>query len=633
MIHKPGGSPYLAVSNRVTGSTVRGIRPIVIKIGETVVYPDALRKTMEELGVSNSSVEKFVKTRGTDAQALIEFAGRMCYDAETEILTTTGWMRGLDLTGTEKIVTLNQKAGLIEFQPHRPWRYEYRGEMLSVEHQHVSLLVTPEHRMFVQARGGEYGIVQARNLGASQYRFLVAGSLFPGEPQPAFEVSAAEVSQRVANQYGSYGIRSKNTGGRTIPNEAYLKLAGYYLAEGHIYQQPGSGAGIGLTQADGPVLEDMITVVKQARLPLNVSPDPRKPRIKFLHVGGGRAVASHFSRFGRGSRNKTIPREIMALDPSSLRILYDAMWKGDGHSSESGARIYNTVSQRLADDVQELLIRIGIASSIHSYPLNGRPYYFIKELWERRAPVVYAKHRRWVAHNGPVWCVSTRNGIVLVRRNKKPVWCGNCYESYEPGLNPNVTKIRESPADYFANVLRRGDGSLLEHGWVSWALLGISRIASHEIVRHRVGTAISQESLRYVRPRDIKFWVPDEIGEEQAAAMRKAVEESERAYRNLEDRVSWDKLDMDSKKRLTSALRRILPDGIATNMIWSANHRTLRWVIEMRTDPSAEVEIRMVFDQIAEICMRDYPYLYGDFVATELPDGTKSYRPKLRSKV
>ena len=82
-----------------------------------------------------------------------------------------------------------------------------------------------------------------------------------------------------------------------------------------------------------------------------------------------------------------------------------------------------------------------------------------------------------------------------------------------------------------------------------------------------------------------------------------------------------------------ATIKGILPDGLATNLIWTANHRTLRWVIEMRTNPSAEVEIRMVFNQIAEICIRDYPYLYGDFVATDLPDGTKSYRPKLRSKV
>ncbi len=208
-----------------------------------------------------------------------------------------------------------------------------------------------------------------------------------------------------------------------------------------------------------------------------------------------------------------------------------------------------------------------------------------------------------------------------------------CYESYEPGLNPNVTRVRGKPEEYFANIIRSGDGSILEHGWITFAILNVSRVCTHEIVRHRVGTAISQESLRYVRPREIKFWLPEELTEEQARAMRKAVEGTESVYRELEAQIPWDTLPMEKKKRLTSALRRILPDGLATNMIWSANHRTLRWVIEMRTDPAAEVEIRMVFDQIAEICRRDYPHLYGDFVATDLPDGTKSWKPTLRSKV
>ena len=208
-----------------------------------------------------------------------------------------------------------------------------------------------------------------------------------------------------------------------------------------------------------------------------------------------------------------------------------------------------------------------------------------------------------------------------------------CYQSYEPGLNPNVTRIREDPSAYFKNIMIRGDGSILEHSYVSFALVNISRVCSHEIVRHRVGTAVSQESLRYVRPPEIKFWIPDELHDDQREAMEKAVEASERAYRDLESQVPWDQMTMDQKKRLTSALRRVLPDGLATSLIWTANHRTLRWVIEMRTDPSAEVEIRMVFNQIAEICIRDYPYLYSDFVATDLPDGTKSYKPKLRSKV
>jgi thymidylate synthase (FAD) len=87
-------------------------------------------------------------------------------------------------------------------------------------------------------------------------------------------------------------------------------------------------------------------------------------------------------------------------------------------------------------------------------------------------------------------------------------------------------------------------------------------------------------------------------------------------------------MPFEEKKRVTSALRRILPDGMATNMVWTANHRTLRWVIEMRTHPSAEVEIRKVFDQVAEICIRDYPMLYADFQKTSLADGTFQYTPK-----
>jgi len=208
-----------------------------------------------------------------------------------------------------------------------------------------------------------------------------------------------------------------------------------------------------------------------------------------------------------------------------------------------------------------------------------------------------------------------------------------CYESFEVGLNPNVTKIRLNPKEYFENLLKKGDGSVSEHGVVSFALLGVSRILTHELVRHRVGVAVSQESLRYVRPRELKFWIPEELNPEQAKAIENAVERSEEAYRALEASIPWDSMAMDEKKRLTSALRRILPDGLATNVIWSANHRTLRWVIEMRTDPAAEVEIRMVFDQVAQICQRDYPNLYQDFVRKELPDGTGSWRPTLRSKV
>ncbi|HEX9341200.1 MAG TPA: FAD-dependent thymidylate synthase [Thermoplasmata archaeon] len=239
-------------------------------------------------------------------------------------------------------------------------------------------------------------------------------------------------------------------------------------------------------------------------------------------------------------------------------------------------------------------------------------------------------HHLGVSKEYSDWFVSTREaeGQALIE------FAGRiCYESYQPHLNPNVTKIREDPAAYYRNILKKGDGSILEQAHVVFALLNISRVCSHELVRHRVGTAISQESLRYVRPRELKFWIPEELNAGQREFMAKTVDQIEESYRKMESEVPWEDLSMDEKKRMTSALRRILPDGIATNMIWGANHRTLRWLIEMRTDPSAEVEIRMVFDRIAQICKRDYPNIYQDMVREELSDGTGSWKPTIRSKV
>jgi len=42
---------------------------------------------------------------------------------------------------------------------------------------------------------------------------------------------------------------------------------------------------------------------------------------------------------------------------------------------------------------------------------------------------------------------------------------------------------------------------------------------------------------------------------------------------------------------------------------------------------------RMLFDQVARTCVNEWPNLYQDFVRTQLPDGTGSWKPRFRSKV
>lgn len=203
-----------------------------------------------------------------------------------------------------------------------------------------------------------------------------------------------------------------------------------------------------------------------------------------------------------------------------------------------------------------------------------------------------------------------------------------CYKSFGLGLNPNVTKIRQNSQEYIDNTLAKGDGSIFEHATCTFAFLNVSRVFTHELVRHRAGVAISQESLRYVRPGSgIRFWLPPDL-EAQRKEIKSIVEDVERDYRKLEQSFEWDRINFDVKKRITSALRRILPDGMATSIIWTANHRTIRHVITMRTAEGAEVEIRYVFDKVARIMKEKFPLIYRDFEYVELDDKTRSWHPK-----
>jgi len=189
-----------------------------------------------------------------------------------------------------------------------------------------------------------------------------------------------------------------------------------------------------------------------------------------------------------------------------------------------------------------------------------------------------------------------------------------CYRSWEPGLNPNVTRIRTDRREYFANILRSGHGSVLEHANYSFALRNVSRVFTHELVRHRAGSAFSQESLRYVRLTDIGFRVPPALEpvREQVLAIVEQLEEFQ-VSAAAELGIDEEGVPFHVKKEVTSALRRLAPLGLSTDIVWTANVRTLRHVIEMRTAPGAEEELRLVFDVIARMMQAEAPGLFQDF--------------------
>lgn len=189
-----------------------------------------------------------------------------------------------------------------------------------------------------------------------------------------------------------------------------------------------------------------------------------------------------------------------------------------------------------------------------------------------------------------------------------------CYKSFGTELNANLTRVRADHAEYIGNILATKHGSVLEHAGTTVGFANVSRIFTHELVRHRAGCAYSQESMRFVRLDDIGMYVPDCIQQdkEALAIFGKAVEYAEECYKLLVNLMIKDDMPFSKKKEITSAIRRIAPSGHATNIVVTANHRAWRHLFELRTADGVEEEIGVVFYNLSIAFKEQYPNFYQD---------------------
>ena len=193
-----------------------------------------------------------------------------------------------------------------------------------------------------------------------------------------------------------------------------------------------------------------------------------------------------------------------------------------------------------------------------------------------------------------------------------------CYRSWEPGLNANVTKIREDRGEYLRNVLRSGHGSVLEHASFTFVIHNASRVLTAELNRHRAGVAISEQSLRFVRLDDLPFRLPPNVSEDTQRRMTALVEHIEDQVRAMYDAEGIATAeDFATKKQITSAIRRVAPMGLGTELVWTANVRAIRHVLTMRSAAGAEEEIRVFARRLYELVHAEAPLLFGDYAKDE----------------
>lgn len=115
------------------------------------------------------------------AVAVLANAGmRGCFDPETEVLTERGWIKCENATKEDTYATVNKDSLEVEWhKPIRMFAYHHEGDMYKVQNDHVDMLVTPNHNMFVRFEDTKFQLIQAQYI-SREYAVLLSDSELTG---------------------------------------------------------------------------------------------------------------------------------------------------------------------------------------------------------------------------------------------------------------------------------------------------------------------------------------------------------------------------------------------------------------------------------------------------------------------
>lgn len=192
-----------------------------------------------------------------------------------------------------------------------------------------------------------------------------------------------------------------------------------------------------------------------------------------------------------------------------------------------------------------------------------------------------------------------------------------CYASFENGRKPD---------EHIKHLVEVGHGSVFTHANFTILATGISRSLTHELIRHHVGTGVSQLSQRFVDdPEDLNFVVPPALATEWGKNMQATERFAAARQANVSEYTYWLnywKAKGLSKKQAAEAARAELPNCTETRIVFTANVRAWRNIWEQRCQESADAEIRRFACKTYELIYPHIPTICDDYTRTKLPDGT-----------
>jgi len=276
-----------------------------------------------------------------------EFVGRMMADRPLEIIPGKD-CEILPIHEDVKIKSTDMSR-IFDLPVDRVSRHRAPSHFIKIRYSNGrEIIVTPEHPIYIAKDG--IACVPACDAKVGYYA-----------PAPR-SLPINENSRNLIQ------VKRQHSGEKllTFPeklNRGLARILGYLLAEGHFYK--GSSHEIGFTNKDEGLLKEMSSLMQKS-FGIEASRNQRSDGVvtlRFISTHLFRWFEANFPEIMQTGRGRRMPVAVFQGTKDNIKDLLITAFLGDGcvHSTSVA---YSTVSRGLAEDYQDLLLRLGISSRI-----------------------------------------------------------------------------------------------------------------------------------------------------------------------------------------------------------------------------------------------------------------------------
>lgn len=179
------------------------------------------------------------------------------------------------------------------------------------------------------------------------------------------------------------------------------------------------------------------------------------------------------------------------------------------------------------------------------------------------------------------------------------VACRTCYSALYPIKIWEDATDEEKMLNLVKKVLASGHHSTVEHCQFVFAVSGVTRACTHQLVRHR-HMSFSQKSQRYVTEKgDFEYITPPKI----------ANSDLNTEYQEMMKKISDFYAKMVEAGIPAEDARSVLPNAATSSLIVSLNLRELMHLAQLRLCTNAQLEIRTLVRKMCDLVIEQEPWL------------------------